>query len=291
MRNPIAPCRNSVIIAFMFHIGRGSLRHLFLAATAAFVTLAPMAAVNANKVDPVIAGAIADPARSEANRARDIYRHPAETLSFFDVRPGQTVIEYYPGGGWYTEILAPALKGNGRYVAMPPSSERGLANVKAMLEKNKARFGEVEIHPFSPTAPSTVPAGAADRVLTFRNVHNLMMQGEAVAAKAFADFHAALKPGGVLGIVDHRLPESMDSGLEKKSGYIKKSTVIRLATAAGFKLDGESEINANPKDAHDWPEGVWTLPPTLKRGDIDRAKYQAIGESDRMTLRFVKPKG
>lgn len=286
MRNPIAPRAFSVIIRSTIHIGRASLRHLFPAAAAALIALAPIAAA---KADPAIAKAIADPARSAADRARDIYRHPAETLAFFGVKAGQTVVEFYPGGGWYTEILAPALRGNGRYVAMPPASERGLAGAKAMLEKNKQRFGTVEIFPFSPTEASTFPAGTADRVLTFRNVHNLMMQGENVAAKAFADFHAALKPGGILGVSDHRLPESMDSALEKKSGYIKTSTVVRLATAAGFKLAGESEINANPKDSHDWPEGVWTLPPTFRLGDADRAKYQAIGESDRMTLKFVKP--
>lgn len=273
----------------MFHIGRGPLRHFFLAATAALVVAVPVASVSAAQVAPAIAKAIADPQRSAANRARDQYRHPAETLAFFDVRPGQTVIEYYPGGGWYTEILAPALRGNGRYVAMPPANERALAGAKAMLEKNKQWFGEVEIFPFSPTAPSTFPAGTADRVLTFRNVHNLLTQGENVAAKAFADFYAALKPGGILGVTDHRLPEDMDSALEGKSGYLKKSTIVRLAIAAGFKLAAESEINANPKDTHRWPEGVWTLPPTFELGDVDRAKYQAIGESDRLTLKFVKP--
>ncbi|ATE65003.1 class I SAM-dependent methyltransferase [Rhizorhabdus dicambivorans] len=253
------------------------------------VAFAPVAAATAAKADPAIEKAIADPRRSEANRARDQYRHPSETLAFFEVKPGQTVIEYSPGGGWYTEILAPALNGKGRYVAM--TGVRGVANTQAMLDKNKAWFGATAISAFDPAAPSTFPAGTADRVLTFRNVHNLIMAGDAVAAKAFADFYAALKPGGILGVVDHRLPEDMDSAKEKKSGYIKRSTIIRLATAAGFKLAGESEVNANPKDTHDWPEGVWTLPPTYRLGDTDRAKYQAIGESDRLTLKFVKPKG
>ena len=289
MRNPIAPCVISVIIMPTFHIGRSSLRHVFLAAATVLVAMAPVASLPAAKSAPAIVKAIADPQRSAANRARDQYRHPAETLAFFDVKPGQTVIEFYPGGGWYTEILAPALRGNGRYIAMSPASERGLAGVKAMLEKNKERFGEVDVFPFSPTAPSTFPAGTADRILTFRNVHNLLMQGDAVAAKAFADFYRALKPGGILGVSDHRLPENMDSALERKSGYVKKSTIVRLATAAGFKLAGESEVNANPKDSHDWPEGVWTLPPTFTLGDVDRAKYQAIGESDRLTLKFVMP--
>ncbi|MBP8231880.1 class I SAM-dependent methyltransferase [Rhizorhabdus sp.] len=250
---------------------------------------APSLAVAAPAPSPELTKALSDSRRSEANRARDAYRHPAETLAFFEVAPGQTVVEYYPGGGWYTEILAPMLKGNGRYVAMPPASEKGLAAAKAMLERNKDWFGTVDVAPFSPTEPSTFPAGTADRVLTFRNVHNLIMAGDATAAKAFADFYGALKPGGILGVVDHRLPEEMDSAKEKQSGYIKRSTIIRLATAAGFKLVGESPVNANPKDTHDWPKGVWTLPPTYSLGEVDRAKYQAIGESDRLTLKFVKP--
>ncbi|ARR56211.1 methyltransferase [Rhizorhabdus wittichii DC-6] len=249
--------------------------------------IAPAASASAAKADPAVAKAIADTRRSEANRARDQYRHPAETLAFFDVHPGQTVVEFYPGGGWYTEILAPVLKGNGSYVALAP--ERGVASTTAMLERNKDWFGPVTIAAFSPTTPSTIAPGSADRALTFRNVHNLIMAGDAVAAKAFADFYAALKPGGILGVADHRLPEDQDSALEKKSGYIKRSTIIRLATAAGFKLAGESEVNANPKDTHDHPEGVWTLPPTYKLGDVDKAKYAAIGESDRLTLKFVKP--
>lgn len=287
MRNPIAPAAISVIIKVHINIGRPFVRHLFLAAAAALVAIAPVGTAKAANVAPAIAKAIADPARSEANRARDVYRNPAETLAFFEVRPGQTVIEFYPGGGWYTEILAPALKGNGRYVAMPAT--RGVANTQAMLDRNKEWFGSTELTAFDATAPSTFPAGTADRVLTFRNIHNLIMAGDAVAAKAFADFHAALKPGGILGVVDHRLPEDKDSALEKKSGYIKRSTIVRLATAAGFKLAGETQVNANPKDTHDWPEGVWTLPPTYRLGETDRAKYQAIGESDRLTLKFVKP--
>ena len=211
------------------------MRHLFLAAAAAIVALAPLPALAATKADPAIAKAIADTRRSEANRARDVHRHPAQTLAFFDVRPGQTVIEFYPGGGWYTEILAPALRSNGRYIAMPASSEKAVAATQAMLDKNKDWFGTVAISPFNATAASTFPAGTADRVLTFRNVHNLIMAGDAVAAKAFSDFYAALKPGGILGVVDHRLPEDMDSALGSKSGYLKKSTIVRLATAAGFK--------------------------------------------------------
>lgn len=275
-------------------IRRVILRHIFIgmALLLSTTTMASpaLAAPAVAKADPAIVKAIADPRRSEANRARDQYRHPAETLAFFDVHPGQTVVEFYPGGGWFTEILAPTLKGKGHYIAMPPSSEKGLASVKAMLEKNKDWFGPAEVAPFDKAAPSTIAPGTADRVLTFRNVHNLIMGGEDVAAKAFGDFYKALKPGGILGIEEHRLPEEMDSAKEKTSGYLKRSTLIRLATAAGFKLAGESDVNANPKDTHDWEKGVWTLPPTYQLGDVDREKYKAIGESDRLTLKFVKPK-
>ncbi|WP_422785818.1 class I SAM-dependent methyltransferase [Rhizorhabdus argentea] len=251
--------------------------------------IAPAAGSHAAKADPTIATAIADSRRAEAQRARDAYRHPSETLAFFDVHSGQTVVEFYPGGGWYTQILAPALNRKGRYIAMPPASEKDLAACRAMLEQNKDWFGTVEVAPFSPTEPSTIPPGTVDRVLTFRNVHNLIMAGDTVAAKAFGDFYAALKPGGILGVVDHRLPEEMDSSRERSSGYLKRSTIVRLATAAGFRLAGESPINANPKDTHDWPDGVWTLPPNYRLGDTNRATYEAIGESDRMTLKFVKP--
>lgn len=264
---------------------------LFAAVAMAMVAPAVIAPATAHaggvRTDPAIAKAIADTKRSATNSARDKYRHPAETLGFFDVRPGQTVVEFYPGGGWYTEILAPALKGNGSYIALVP--EKGVPKFTERAEANKDWYGPVTIAAFSPTAASTIPAGSVDRVLTFRNVHNLIMAGDTVAAKAFGDFFAALKPGGILGVVDHRLPEDKDGELEKKSGYIKRSTIIRLATAAGFKLAAESEVNANPRDTHDHPKGVWTLPPTLELGDVDKAKYQAIGESDRVTLKFVKP--
>ena len=136
---------------------------------------------------------------------------------------------------------------------------------------------------------SSVPDGSADVVLTFRNVHNLIMAGGQTAPNSFKAFYRMLKPGGTLGVVDHRLPEGADTAAEMKSGYLKRSTVVRLAEQAGFRLAGESQVNANAKDTHDWPEGVWTLPPVLRRGDVDRAKYLAVGESDRMTLKFVKP--
>ena len=241
-----------------------------------------------------IVAAVANPARQDAERLRDRYRHPAETLDFFGIAPGQTVLEYSPGGGWYTRILMPLLAGNGQYVAVvsaePASQERAGKLIAPLPGAATAK-----VSAFVPASATMFAAGGADRVLTFRNVHNLMMAEDGgdkdgkVALAFFRAAYAALKPGGVLGVVDHRLPEAAAAGREQTSGYVKRSTVVRLATAAGFKLDGESEINANPKDTADWPNGVWTLPPSLQLKDQDRAKYLAIGESDRMTLRFVKP--
>jgi predicted methyltransferase len=260
-----------------------------LLASAAAAT-AQHAAHQHAPISPEIRAAVQNPQRSDVNRQRDDYRHPAETLSFFGVKSTDTVVEFSPGGGWYTEILAPFVKGKGRYVALV--NARGVSGAEKMLADKQAWFGATTVATVDGVSgTSTVPAGSADVVLTFRNVHNLLMNDDpAVAGRTFAAFHAMLKPGGTLGVVDHRLPEAMDSALEKKSGYIKRSTVIRLAEAAGFKLAGESEVNANPKDTHDHPSGVWTLPPTFALKDVDRAKYAAIGESDRFTLKFVKPK-
>lgn len=270
-------------------------KRLFILALAACSSLATVGIAReasgtgheAHATQAALAAAIADPRRSDANRARDAFRHPSQTLAFFDVRPGQTVLEYNPGGGWYTEILAPLLKGNGHYIAY--GSARGEAPTKALLTTNADWFGATRYIVFDPATGSYPEPGTVDRVLTFRNVHNLLMAGNAQAEAAFRAFFAALKPGGVLGVVDHRLPETSDSALELSSGYIKRSTIIGLAERAGFKLAGESQVNANPRDNHDHPDGVWSLPPTYKGGDTDRAKYAAIGESDRLTLKFVKP--
>lgn len=260
-----------------------------LAASILFATpghAAPSAAIKA---------AVANPARPDSEKPRDKYRHPAETLSFFGVAPGQTLIEFSPGGGWYTHILMPLLAGNGHYIALVRDRQREIDNARALVATQPG--GAVAtVTPFDPAAATMAPPGSVDRVLTFRNIHNLFRPqdgGDAegrVAAAFFQAAYKALKPGGVLGVVDHRLPETAPAGREVASGYIKRSTVIRLATAAGFRLAGESKINANPKDTADWPNGVWTLPPTLSQGEKDRARYLAIGESDRMTLRFVKPR-
>jgi len=243
-----------------------------------------------------LGAAIASPARTPANVARDRYRHPAETLAFFDVKPSHTVVEIWPGGGWYTEILAPYLaKGGGRYYAAAP--DWGMSGITKLKAANPALYGAIltaDFPAFDAAAPR-VPNGTADVVLTFRNVHNWRMgyrrdDKADYSPDAFRQIYAMLKPGGVLGVVDHRLPEKASDERELNSGYIKESTVRRLAQQAGFRLAAASRINANPKDSADWPDGVWTLPPSLRLKDKDREKYLAIGESDRMTLKFVKPR-
>ncbi|SOB78770.1 Predicted methyltransferase [Sphingomonas guangdongensis] len=238
----------------------------------------------------LLSQAVAAKTRSPANVARDRYRHPVETLAFFGVKPTDTVVELIPGGGWYTEILAPYLAARGTYYAAG-NLERGLNGVKKLQTAAPATYGKVRLAAF-PAAPGAagVPDGSADVVLTFRNVHNLRFAGVDQTRAAFAEMFRMLKPGGTLGIVEHRLPESRDAAAEEKSGYMKTSSVIGFARAAGFQVAGQSEVNANPKDTADWPEGVWTLPPTYRLGDVDRAKYAAIGESDRMTIRFTKPR-
>ena len=234
--------------------------------------------------------AVAAPSRTPANVARDKYRHPIETLSFFGVRPNHAVVEMWPGAGWYTEILAPYLaQGGGTLYVVAP--EQGLGGIRKVIQGNQPLYGKVQPAALAPGADSPpIPAGSADVVMTFRNVHNWMMGDKPIADNVFKQMYAMLKPGGVLGVVDHRLPEKADSARERTSGYVKVSTVRRLAEAAGFRYAGSSEVNANPKDTADWPGGVWTLPPANRGPEAERAKYLAIGESDRMTLKFVKPK-
>ncbi len=231
--------------------------------------------------------AVASPARTPAFVVRDRYRNPVETLAFFGVKPGDTVVENWPGGGWYTEILAPYLRaGGGRLIAATRAN--GTAPIVKLVEKGPA-FTNIGLRTFPEKSAGEWNGTNADAVLTFRNVHNWLMADPSYGEEAFRQMFAMLKPGGVLGIEEHRLPESADAGREKSSGYVKTSTVRRLAEAAGFRFVGSSEINANPRDTADHPRGVWTLPPTLRLGEQDRAKYLATGESDRMTLKFVKP--
>ncbi|MCA3254209.1 MAG: class I SAM-dependent methyltransferase [Alphaproteobacteria bacterium] len=266
-------------------------RILHAFAAVAVVASAPAAAQSASTaLDAAIAGAH----RSDANKARDRYRNPTATLTFFGLKPNMTVVEISPSGGWYTEILAPVLKDKGTYYAAhnnPAASEnaaRAVNNFKTKLASDPV-YANVKVTSFGKDHyDNLAPAGSADMVLTFRNVHNWHMGGW--APDAFKAFFNALKPGGVLGIEEHRLPEGRPDEQMKTSGYMKVSVVRKMAEDAGFVFAGASEVNANPKDTADHPSGVWTLPPNLRLGDTDRAKYVAIGESDRMTLKFVKPK-
>jgi predicted methyltransferase len=236
--------------------------------------------------------------RSAENKARDKYRHPKETLEFFGLKPGMTVVEITPGGGWYTEVLAPALQGNGKLyaavydpTAMPEGRGRDYQTknnetLRAKLAANPNTMGGAELLPFDPANPQ-FGEGRADLVVTFRNVHNWTSAGNDAAM--FKGFFAALKPGGVLGVEEHRAAAGTDAKTSAETGYIPTEYVVKLATDAGFELAEKSEINANPNDTKDYEGGVWTLPPTYGLGDKDKAKYAAIGESDRMTLRFIKP--
>lgn len=229
--------------------------------------------------------------RSEKYRARNHYRHPAETLRFFDVRDDMTVVEIWPGGGWYTEILAPYLKQNGKLYAAGfdpestvPFFSKNALKLQEKLAANPDLFEKVELTVLQPPKKLEIaPPESADRVLTFRNVHNWTQAGAIEAV--FEAMYRALKPGGILGVVEHRGNQFTND----RSGYVRESRVIALAKNAGFRLVGKSEINANPKDFKNHPKGVWTLPPTLRLGDERKEHYLSIGESDRMTLKFVKP--
>jgi predicted methyltransferase len=264
------------------------IRSALIVATLAFAV--PSAAMADTAADKALHAAVASPQRSAAFVARDGYRHPEQTLKFFGITPTMTLVEIWPSAGYYTEVLAPLLRDKGRYIAAVQANPKYREATLRLLASGRSRFDRVTVVTFDSKQPADLaPAGTVDAVITFRNVHNLVMAGGDEAAQAFALYYRALKPGGTLGIEDHRLPEDRDAALEQTSGYIKRSTVVRLAEQAGFRLVGESQVNANPKDTADYPKGVWTLPPTLILGEQDRARYQAIGESDRMTLRFVKP--
>ena len=236
------------------------------------------------------------PHRSEENRARDRYRHPKETLLFFGLRENMTVVEISPATGWYTQILAPILKRQGKFLASPPAlaadtpepMKRRDAAYKAMVAADPLLYSGMTITNFDLQKPVFGTAGSADMVLTFRNVHNWSKAGTAEAM--FQAFHTALKKGGVLGVVEHRARPGTSFQRQIDSGYMTEAYVIETATRAGFKLVASSDINYNPKDTTDHPGGVWNLPPNLRGvAEKDKAKYLAIGESDRMTLKFVKP--
>lgn len=234
--------------------------------------------------------------RSEANRARDEYRHPKETLLFFGIRPEMTVVEVWPGGGWYTEVMAPLLAKKGTYYAAGrapnPESAGTTRSIKAFNDKLAARpdlYGRVIVTSLDPGHTEIAPPGSADLVVSFRNLHNWMSSD--FAPTALEALYRALKPGGVLGIVEHRGDPATPQDPKAKSGYVNEDYAIRMIEAAGFRLVAKSEVNANPRDTKDHPKGVWTLPPMYAMKDEDRARYAAIGESDRFTLKFVKPGG
>ena len=251
---------------------------LLLAATAT-----PLAAQQVSPIDAALTAST----RTPANVARDKYRHPKETLAFFGVDPNDNVVELWPGGGWYTEVLGPYLAAGGTLHVVPPAG-RYDERIRTKVASDPV-YGKVQVATFTSGQPTSIEAGSADVVLTFRNVHSWLDEKAPIADQVFAEAFRVLKPGGTFGVVEHRLPEEADDARQLTSGYVKVSTVRQLAEKAGFKFAESSEINANPKDTKDYPEGVWTLPPTLELGDKDRAKYLAIGESDRMTLKFVKP--
>jgi len=262
--------------------------------------LSPEAAVQHAQasVSPSLQAAVEGTWRSADNVARDQWRHPAPTLAFFGVKPQHHVIEITPGGGWYAEILAPYLRDEGRYIAAVvdpqtlPEEGRGRSYSQQFLDELKQKFAaapepfnQAKVHPYNPAAPVFAEPGSVDVVLTFRNVHNWRFAGQ--ADKMFTAFFDALKPGGILGVVEHRA--STDVADDDRSGYVSQEQVIALAQAAGFVLEASSEINANPRDTKDHPDGVWMLPPSNKHEADQAEKFQAIGESDRMTLRFLKP--
>ncbi len=284
-------------------------RYLFLAAGLAALAAcggeqedaAPQEQAAAPDNGAVLASVLAGDHRADEERARDAYRHPAQTLTFFGIEPGMTVIEAWPGGGWYTQIIAPYLRsGDGVFYAAGFSPEGASERVQASLSAFKKAYldkpdlyGDVRMSILG-DGGDMAPAGSADVALTFRNVHNWQSRGAAEAY--FKEFYDALKPGGVLGVVEHRAD---NAGLPRdgSSGYVYTDDVIALAKGAGFNFEAASEINANPKDTKDHPFGVWTLPPSRRSAEMrgqedptfDRAAYDAIGESDRMTLKFRKP--
>jgi predicted methyltransferase len=249
----------------------------------------------ASESGPRLVDIIGGSHRDEKNAARNPSRHPVESLEFFGISNDMTVVEIWPAGGWYTEVIAPYLSENGKYIAAhwDPESEIPFIQkgVGAYIEKLAAHpdvYGNVKMAVLMyPDKMDFVPPESADMILTFRNIHNWM--GRDFADDMFAAMFTALKPGGVLGVIEHRGNPEVPQDPKAASGYVNQDYAIGLAEKAGFELVATSEINANPLDTKDYETGVWTLPPTMRAGDVDREKYIAIGESDRFTLKFVKP--
>jgi predicted methyltransferase len=282
-------------------------RRLLIAATAGLTIGAAFKSVATAQTgagDPVLRAAIESATRSPKDKARDIYRHPEASLLFWGLKPGQTVLEIQPGGGWWTDILAPYLaQTGGHYIAaladlndpkVSAGARRGRAAFEAKYGANPKLYGDVTFVGFGGVSGPLAPAGGVDLVMVGRETHN-WVEPDGFFQKALADIYAALKPGGVLAIEEHRAPDGADP--HAGNGYLSEAYVIGQAQRAGFVLAARSEINANPKDTKNYPFGVWTLPPTRQSApsgqpanpNFDHAPYDAIGESDRMTLKFVKP--
>ena len=267
-------------------------RNLLLALSALPVAGAATSALAATA--PSLQSLVDGSQRTAVNRVRDAFRHPRESLEFWGLKPGMTVVEVSPSGGYWTEILAPYLRDKGHYIAAlspdVPDDEEGSTKKKwlASVEARAAFFGPVKVVRFGKGALDLGAPGSADLIVTFRNLHNWV--GDGYADEALAACFRALKPGGILGIEDHRGRTDVAQDPKAANGYIREDYTIALVEKAGFKLVGKSEINANPRDTKDWVDGVWTLPPTLSQGDRDREKYVAIGEADNFVLKFEKPR-
>lgn len=272
-------------------------RSIFACAVVCALVLLAGAQVTASSVRDAVEQWMSGPHRAPGNAARNRFRHPKDTLTFLGLDPSMTVVEVWPSGGWYTEILAPVLRENGKYYAAgfaltakrtPAWRKKVQQDFQRKLAANPELYDRVIVTELSiPERTEMAPPRTADMVLTFRNVHN-WMKGD-YAPGMFEAMFAALKPGGVLGVVEHRAPRGTSRAQMVQSGYVTEAHVKMLAKSAGFRLVERSQVNANPKDTANHPAGVWTLPPTLRLGEKDRSKFVAIGESDRMTLRFIKP--
>lgn len=252
------------------------------------------------ETEAAIRSALAGDHRSEAHKARDQYRHPVETLMFFGIEPDMNVLEIWPGGsGWYTEVLAPLLREEGHLRVATPGRASYSHPYGEMLKRNDSRFAEkaaaspeiydrvgvVEL--WAPDSVDIAPPGSLDMIVTFRNLHNWLMWD--LADGMLAALHKGLKPGGILGVIDHRANPAVPLDPNARSGYVDEAFAIEVIQRAGFRLVDSADINDNPRDTKDYERGVWTLPPGFRLGDEDRDKYAAIGESDRFTLKFVKP--
>jgi predicted methyltransferase len=257
---------------------------------ATLITFMAYATASAAAADPALVAAVASSERPASAVARDKARHPVEELTFFGIAPKMNVVELWPGGGYWTDILGPYLAPSGHYtIALPPSGGEGggVDRFRARIAAEKDRLGTIHETTLGTGHFEIAPPGSADLVLTFRNLHNWM--GDGIADQALAACFTALKPGGILGIEEHRGRNDVAQDPKGENGYVRQDYTIALAKKAGFVLVGSSEVNANPRDTKDWPKGVWTLPPSFAEGDKDRAKYAAIGEADNFVLKFQKP--